>query len=111
MLATLCGICHETGETMAAPEGNSNDRKGYFIYDPSPDHRTLFSWEEVEAAYRRALGQAEAAEATRLTMEGPIVPRQPAFFTDYLLDLLAALSDDAARRVRIARGEPQEPSK
>jgi hypothetical protein len=94
---------------MADLGGHSDDRKGYSIYDPRPDHRTLFSAEEVEAAYRRELGEAEAAEATRLTMEGPIVPRQPAFFTDYLLDLLAALSDDAARRVRIARGEPQEP--
>jgi hypothetical protein len=96
---------------MTDPEGNSDDRKGYFIYDLHADHRTLFSWKEVEAAYRRELGEAEAAEATRLTMEGPIVPRQPAFFTDHLLDLLAALSDDAARRVRIARGEPREPSK
>ena len=79
--------------------------------DDSPDHRTLFSLAEVEAAYRRVLNAEDAAEAARETMDAssPIVPGQPSFFTNDLLDLLESLSDDVARRVRLARGTGQAP--
>lgn len=40
----------------------------------------------------------------RDTMDGPILPGHPAFFSDGLLELLSELSSDAARRVRIAQG-------
>ena len=62
---------------------------------------------EVEAAYARIMNASEAAEAARETMDPshPIVPGRPASFSDGLLDLLAELSDDVARRVRIARGQ------
>jgi hypothetical protein len=74
--------------------------------EDSPDHRTLFSLEEVEAAYRRVLSAADAAEAARETMDAssPVVPGNPSFFTNDLLDLLELVSDDVARRVRLARG-------
>lgn len=76
----------------------------YFISDPSPDHRTLFTLAEVEAAYRTVMPEAEAVEAARDTMDGPILPHRPASFSDGLLELLSELSADAARRVRIAQG-------
>jgi hypothetical protein len=81
-----------------------NQRREYDLVDERLDHRTLFTLEELEAAYGSIMNEADALEAARLTMDGPIVAGQPAFFTDTVLDLLAALSTDAARRVSIARG-------
>jgi hypothetical protein len=72
--------------------------------DPRRDHRTLFTLEEVTAAYQRILPEREALAAAQETMSGPIVPGQPAFFTDDLLVWLSELSADVARRVQIARG-------
>lgn len=83
---------------------NPHVGKEYFVESLAPDHRTLFTLEEVTAAYRKVLSERDAIEAARETMEGPIVPRRPASFSDYLLELLAGLSSDTARRVRIAQG-------
>jgi hypothetical protein len=73
------------------------------------DHRTLFSIEEVEAAYALEF-DAEQAKSFALevmdTEKCPIVPGQPAFFAEHLLKLLSRLSPDVARRVRIAGGVP-----
>ena len=76
-------------------------------FDHSVDHRTLFTYAEVEAAYARIMSASAAAEAARLTMDPsqPIVPGQPSLFMGGLLDQLAELSEDVARRVRIARGQ------
>lgn len=74
--------------------------------DPRPDHRTLFTLDEVKAAYQRILPEPDALAAAQDTMSGPIVPGRPSFFTDDLLKWLSELSADAAHRVLIAQGRP-----
>ena len=77
--------------------------------DDMPDHRTLFSHAEVEAAYRRVLSPEDAAAAAAETMDrsSPIVPGHPSFFTNDLLVLLEEMANDLARRVRVAMGKEQ----
>ena len=71
------------------------------------DHRTLFSIEEVEAAYALEFDAKHAQSFAREVMDienSPIIPGKPAFFAEHLLMLLSRLSPDVARRVRIAGG-------
>ena len=71
------------------------------------DHRTLFSIEEVEAAYALEFDAVQANSFAREVMDienCPIIPGKPAFFAEHLLMLLSRLSPDVARRVRIAGG-------
>jgi hypothetical protein len=75
--------------------------------DDTPDHRTLFSRAEVEAAYRRVLSPEDAAVAAAETMDAstPVVPGHPSLFTNDLLALLDEMANDLARRVRVAMGK------
>ena len=98
----------EPGEsTVKGYSDEDHDNVLHLNFDHSPDHRALFTLAEVEAAYARIMNASEAAEAAWETMDPshPIVPGRPASFSDGVLDLLAGLSDDVARRVRIARGQ------
>jgi hypothetical protein len=81
--------------------------------DAMPDHRTLFSLAEVEAAYRRILNPQDAREAAAATMDmsDPVVPGHPWFFTNDLLELLEEMAEDLARRVRVAMGKEEPPSR
>lgn len=87
-----------------------SDSKGEILYInflKDIDHRTLFSIDEVEAAYALEFDVEQAKSFARETMDiekCPIVPGQPAFFAEHLLRLLSRLSPDVARRVRIAGG-------
>jgi primosomal protein N'' len=71
------------------------------------DHRTLFSIEEVQAAYALefTLDEARSMALAIMDVEScPIIPGKPAFFAEHLLGLLSRLSPELADRVRAAGG-------
>jgi hypothetical protein len=82
----------------------SDNPRVFEIRDTQPDHRTIFTFAEVEAAFRKILPDGDAREAAEHTMNGPFIAEHPAFFPDGTLDLLSELSEDVARRVRLVRG-------